>query len=77
MIDQLPLFMQTHQSRLPSVLETWQSAYDKAMENTLVGESLEESYDLCREWAKWKEITHKAWSIIVANLSFRAAWTIK
>lgn len=41
--------MMTHQSRLPSVLETWQSAYDKAMENTLVGEPLEESYDLCRE----------------------------
>ena len=55
--------MMTHQSRLPSVLETWQSAYDKAMENTLVGEPLEESYDLCREWAKWKEITHKAWEL--------------
>ena len=56
MIDRPTLFMMTHQSRLPSVLETWQSAYDKAMENTLVGEPLEESYDLCREWAKWKEI---------------------
>lgn len=63
MIDRPTLFMLTHQSRLPSVLETWQSAYDKAMENTLAGEPLEESYDLCREWAKWKEIKHKAWEL--------------